>query len=66
MQAVTLKCCMTMKKHYLWAYSLFFAFFACLSLSAQIYKDGYTLVYSSETPEAALASIDLSAEELQD
>lgn len=29
---------MTMKKHYLWAYSLFFAFFACLSLSAQIYK----------------------------
>ena len=54
-----------MKKHYLWAYTLFFSFFACFSLSAQINKDGYSLVYSSETPEAALASIDLSAEELQ-
>ena len=54
-----------MKKHYLWAYTLFFSFFACFSLSAQINKDGYSLVYSSETPEAALASLDLSAEELQ-
>lgn len=57
-----------MIKHYSRVYTLFFSlflFFACLPLSAQISKDGYSLVYSSETPEAASANLALSAEELQ-
>ena len=54
-----------MIKHYSRVYTLFFVSFVCLSLSAQISKDGYSLVYSSETPEAASVSLALSAEELQ-
>ncbi len=51
-----------MTKHYFLAIALFLT---CFSLSAQISKDGYSLVYSSETPEAASASLNLTAEELQ-
>lgn len=56
---------MSMIKLYSRVYTLFFVSFVCLSLSAQIFKDGYSLVYSSETPEAASANLALSAEELQ-
>ena len=56
---------MSMIKLYSRVYTLFIVSFFCLSLSAQISKDGYSLVYSSETPEAASASLALSAEELQ-
>lgn len=42
----------------------FAALLACITLSAQISTAGYTLVYSSETPEAAAAKLSLSDEEL--